>query len=112
MFIEKLNLTNFRCFGPDATAIELCQGLTTFVGVNGAGKTAALQALQRLFGITGDERRLRRQDFHVPVDESAPPLNRTRSLDLILGSGLIGHSQKMTVAASATAEKKTVGQRS
>ena len=29
-----------------------------------------------------------------------------------LGSGLIGHSQKMTVAARATAEKKTVGQRS
>ena len=29
-----------------------------------------------------------------------------------LGSVLIGHSQKMTVAASATAEKKTVGQRS
>jgi hypothetical protein len=31
---------------------------------------------------------------------------------IALGSGLIGHSQKMTVAASATAEKKTVGQRS
>ena len=30
----------------------------------------------------------------------------------VLGSGLIDHSQKMTVAASATAEKKTVGQRS
>ena len=29
-----------------------------------------------------------------------------------LGLGLIGHSQKMTVAASATAEKKTVGHRS
>lgn len=29
-----------------------------------------------------------------------------------LGSGLIGHSQKMTVAARATAEKKTLGQRS
>ena len=29
-----------------------------------------------------------------------------------VGSGLIGHSQKMTVAARATAEKKTVGQRS
>ncbi len=29
-----------------------------------------------------------------------------------LGSGLIGHSQKMTVAARATAEKKTVGHRS
>jgi hypothetical protein len=84
MFIEKLTLTNFRCFGPDATTIELGRGLTTFVGVNGAGKTAALQAFQRLFGITGDERRLRRQDFHVPVDESAPPLSRTLSLDVIL----------------------------
>ena len=31
---------------------------------------------------------------------------------IALGSRLIGHSQKMTVAASATAEKKTVGQRS
>ena len=31
---------------------------------------------------------------------------------LILGSGLIDHSQKMTVAASAMAEKKTVGHRS
>ena len=30
----------------------------------------------------------------------------------MLGSGLIGHSQKMTVAARATAEKKTVGHRS
>jgi hypothetical protein len=29
-----------------------------------------------------------------------------------LGSGLIGHSQKRTVAARATAEKKTVGHRS
>jgi len=29
-----------------------------------------------------------------------------------LGSGLIGHSQKMTVAARATAERNTVGQRS
>ena len=29
-----------------------------------------------------------------------------------LGSGLIGHSQKMTVAARTTAEKKTVGHRS
>jgi hypothetical protein len=29
-----------------------------------------------------------------------------------LGSGLVDQSQKMTVAASAMAEKKTVGQRS
>ena len=36
-------------------------------------------------------------------------LSRLRTL---LGSGLVDHSQKMTVAARATAEKKAVGQRS
>jgi putative ATP-dependent endonuclease of OLD family len=54
MFIERLILTNFRCFGPEPGAIELASGLTAFVGVNGAGKTAVMQALQRLFGVTGD----------------------------------------------------------
>ena len=69
MFIERLILTNFRCFGPEPRSINLALGLTAFVGVNGAGKTAVMQAFQRLFGVTGDQRRLRRQDFHVPVAE-------------------------------------------
>ncbi|WP_254221614.1 AAA family ATPase [Burkholderia multivorans] len=80
MYIEQLLLTNIRCFGPSGTSIDLTSGLTTFVGVNGAGKTAALQALQRLFGITGEQRRLRRQDFHVPAAEPAPPLQRALAL--------------------------------
>lgn len=84
MYIERICLTNFRCFGPAATTIELAAGLTTFVGVNGAGKTAALQALQRLFGITGEQRRLRRQDFHVPTAEPAVPAQRTLELEAIL----------------------------
>jgi hypothetical protein len=84
MYIEQLLLTNFRCFGPAGTSIDLTSGLTTFVGVNGAGKTAVLQALQRLFGITGEQRRLRRQDFHVPAAEAAPPLQRTLTLEAIL----------------------------
>lgn len=84
MFIERLILTNFRCFGPEATAIELTSGLTTFVGVNGAGKTAVMQALQRLFGITGDHRRLRRQDFHIPAVEQVAPLQRTFIIEAIL----------------------------
>ena len=84
MFIERLSLTNFRCFGPESTTIDLTSGLTTFVGVNGAGKTAVMQALQRLFGITGDHRRLRRQDFHVPAAELVTPLQRTFVLEAIL----------------------------
>jgi putative ATP-dependent endonuclease of the OLD family len=84
MHIEKLSLTCFRCFGPEATTIDLSPGLTTFVGVNGAGKTAVLQALQRLFGITGEQRRLRRQDFHIPAAEPAAPAQRTLILEAIL----------------------------
>lgn len=84
MYIEQLTLTNFRCFGPTGTPIDLTSGLTTFVGANGAGKTAVLQALQRLFGITGEQRRLRRQDFHVPAAETAAPLQRTLNLEAIL----------------------------
>lgn len=84
MFIERLSLTNFRCFGPVATNVDLTSGLTTFVGVNGAGKTALMQALQRLFGVTGDQRRLRRQDFHVPSAELVAPLQRNFVIEAIL----------------------------
>jgi len=84
MFIERLTLSNFRCFGPDPLTIDLTPGLTALVGVNGAGKTAVMQALQRLFGITGDQRRLRRQDFHIPATEAAAPLQRTFVLEAVL----------------------------
>lgn len=84
MFIERLTLVNFRCFGPEPLRIDMTSGLTTFVGVNGAGKTAVMQAFQRLFGITGDQRRLRRQDFHVPANELSTPLQRTFILEVVL----------------------------
>ena len=84
MFIERLSLTNFRCFGPEATSVDLSSGLTTFVGVNGAGKTALMQALQRLFGVTGEQRRLRRQDFHVPSTELVAPLQRNLILEVVI----------------------------
>jgi putative ATP-dependent endonuclease of OLD family len=72
MYIESLVLRNFRCFGNRRTVIPLEPGLTPFIGSNGAGKTAACQALQRLFGITADERTVRIDDFHVPAGETAP----------------------------------------
>ena len=63
MFVECLKLTSFRCFGQDGSCVPLDSSLTAFVGDNGTGKTAVLQAMQRLFGITADQRRVRRQDF-------------------------------------------------
>jgi hypothetical protein len=96
MYLERLHLTNFRCFGPHTTAIEMAQGLTTFVGVNGSGKTAVIQALLRMFGVTPEHRRVRRQDFHVPSTEGAAPLEREFAVEAILAfpelDGCDGHA--------------------
>jgi hypothetical protein len=67
MRITSLTVSNFRCFGGPPTRIAL-DGLTTFVGGNACGKTAALGALARLFGVTQGDRGIRKSDFHLPPD--------------------------------------------
>ena len=84
MRIERVTLTNFRCFGPDPVEIDLSPDITAFIGANGSGKTAVLQALSRLFGVTNDLRRVRRQDFHVPQDEDLLLAERTFSVEVLL----------------------------
>lgn len=84
MHIERVVIENFRCFGPEPTTLRLQQNLTAFVGTNGAGKTAAMQALLRLFGVVPDHRRLRRQDFHIPADEEEAPATRDLVIEAIL----------------------------
>jgi putative ATP-dependent endonuclease of OLD family len=56
MFLERVNLTNFQCFGPEPTTIRFDTQLTATLGGNAAGKTAACQALSRLFSVVGDQR--------------------------------------------------------
>jgi len=85
MRIENITLTNFQCFGPDPVTIDLSQEITAFIGANGTGKTAVLQALSRMFGITGEQRRVRLRDFHLPIDETQAPDSRTFTLEVILG---------------------------
>lgn len=65
MHISKLRLKNFRCFGPDLVEIDL-DSLTAFIGANSCGKTSAIQALYKLFGVNDKDRMLLRSDFHVP----------------------------------------------
>lgn len=67
MNIASLKLKGFRCFGPTEVLIPL-EKLTGLVGDNGAGKSAVLAALNRMFGVTGPDRILLRTDFHLPVD--------------------------------------------
>ena len=41
MFLERVSLTNFQCFGPEPTTIRFDTQLTAMLGGNAAGKTPA-----------------------------------------------------------------------
>jgi putative ATP-dependent endonuclease of OLD family len=82
--IESLTLTNFRCFGPEPERINLDASLTALIGSNGTGKTAACHALQRVFGISTDERTLRPDDFHVPANETDRPASRSLRIEVVI----------------------------
>ncbi|MCV7002225.1 AAA family ATPase [Mycolicibacterium alvei] len=69
MKITTLRVSNFQCFGPKSTDIGLA-GMTYILGPNGTGKTAVLEALSRMFGPSQTQRRIRVEDFHVPIDKS------------------------------------------
>ncbi|WP_417844325.1 ATP-dependent nuclease [Thalassospira sp.] len=68
MKIEIIRLNNFRCFGHEVAELNFKNVLTMLVGGNGSGKTAVLQAVSRLFGISSAQRSVQRRDFHIPVD--------------------------------------------
>lgn len=67
MRLSKLKLMNYRCFGSEEQVI-LIDDLTTFIGNNSAGKTAALSALNCMFSENSSDRILQRSDFHLPKE--------------------------------------------
>jgi predicted ATP-dependent endonuclease of OLD family len=64
MYIKSLTIKNFRCFGKDEEPINLNDGLTAFIGRNGSGKTAVLEALNFLIGQEYLPIRISEKDFH------------------------------------------------
>ncbi|MEU5084922.1 MULTISPECIES: ATP-dependent nuclease [Streptomyces] len=84
MFIEKLVLKNFKCFGPEGSSVRLEPSITALIGANGSGKTAVCEALLRLFGMSAKERAVRVDDFHVPLGETAPPPTRELTIEVVL----------------------------
>lgn len=65
--LTKIKLFNYRCFGPSEQTIVI-DDLTTFIGNNSSGKTAALAALNCMFSENPYDRQLQRSDFHLPKD--------------------------------------------
>ncbi|MHB9100546.1 MAG: ATP-dependent nuclease [Sulfuricella sp.] len=76
MKLQSIRLSNFQCFGPEPTELSF-EDLTFLIGPNGSGKTAAMQALCRLFAFDPTLRRIKKSDFHVPHDEMETPDERT-----------------------------------
>jgi putative ATP-dependent endonuclease of OLD family len=76
MRIATLRISGFQSFGPEPTEIKLTS-LTYILGPNGSGKTAVLRALARLFASDPSLRRLRRDDFHVPLGADAGDVERS-----------------------------------
>jgi len=80
MVLKKIKLKNFRCFGSDETTISF-DDLTAFIGANSTGKTAAMQAIVKLFGMNQSEREIRRSDFHL-TESKSPDDDETKILSI------------------------------
>ncbi|MFC1867665.1 ATP-dependent endonuclease [Thermodesulfobacteriota bacterium] len=84
MKIESVSLKGFRCFGPEGATIAFEDSVTALVGGNGAGKTALLLALSRLFGVTPVQRTVRQRDFHLPPVQQDLQSGANMSIDIVL----------------------------
>lgn len=65
MKLSKIKLRNYRCFGNSEQVIKI-DDITSFIGNNSSGKTAALLALNCMFSDNPADRVLKRSDFHLP----------------------------------------------
>jgi len=73
MFIKSLTIKNFRCFGKGVdekgTTINFNNCLTAFIGRNGSGKTAILEALNFLIGSDYLPTKISEKDFNSEAKE-------------------------------------------
>ena len=69
MYLEKIKITNFRCF--DSAGIEACfnKGVNSVIGENNAGKSALIDAMRIAFSAVPYQRDIyfKKSDFHVDL---------------------------------------------
>ncbi|MEJ1143603.1 ATP-dependent nuclease [Stenotrophomonas sp. CCNWLW162] len=86
MRIESVRISGFRCFGATPTKVSLASSVTAIIGPNAAGKTAVLQALTKLFGVSRAQRTIHRSDFHVgPRDNPDDRDSKALFIEVVIG---------------------------
>ncbi len=81
MLLKKINVSGYKSISSDhPQTIEFEPELTVFIGHNGAGKSAALEALNKLFAIDHSLRGIVPSDFHLP-DAAAPDTSRSLTIE-------------------------------
>lgn len=60
-----------------------------------------MQALQRMFGVVADARRVRRQDFHVPAEEVEEPDERSLMVEAVFAFPELGAGRDLSSAVPA-----------
>ena len=70
MKLSKICISNFQCFDEKKTEIDFEEKLSVLIGLNGSGKTATLQALSRMFGVSETTRKVKVEDFHCPLNSN------------------------------------------
>jgi len=65
MFVDRLYIKNYRCFGEPPTVVEFSKsGLTALIGPNNVGKSTILKILDILLGDKWPSGRFSEDDFH------------------------------------------------
>ncbi len=70
MKVESISIQGFKCFSNETKTKIKLDDMTCFIGTNGSGKTAVLEALCRLFGESENLRKVRKSDFYVDVGKN------------------------------------------
>lgn len=82
MILEHVRIAGFRSIGAEQV-LSLAETVTTLVGGNGAGKTATLAALVKLFGVTKAQRAIQKSDFHLSLGATELTSGTELSIDVL-----------------------------
>lgn len=70
MYLSKICIRNFRCFGAEGVGVDLQPGVNVIIGENNTGKSAFIDALRLAFSLGPGRREIyvTPQDFHLRPD--------------------------------------------